>query len=594
MNENRHPEIRWLDAINGQETEIRFVGPLRLHNSPQNKTNMETNMAQRYSRKLWLACLAFAGLMIVAIGLMSGGNLFAHNANDTSSAADKSDAGVGWIMPQASALKSSMSLTDSTAAADATATDADQASLNAAKSLSNAFRSVSQKVLPTVVAIENRPLATKQASSDQVPSQRMPEAFEGNPFEGTPFEKYFGEGFRGVPSQPGPGQGTPRGGGVGSGVIVDPAGLILTNNHVVEGDGEITVRLQDGREFVADQVYTDPKTDVALIKVMSSERLPAAVVGNSDMSQVGDWVLALGQPFGLESTVTAGIISAKGRAMGITDREDFIQTDAAINPGNSGGPLVNLEGHVIGINTAISSRGGGNDGVGFAVPVNLAKWVADELIDDGVVQRAYLGVGIQSISQTLANQFNVAPRSGLLITQVVPGSPAEAAGVRHGDVMIEFAGRCTNSPSKLQTVVERSEIGNEYDIKLLRDGKEITLTYVARENAGNASQTASAPTTRGRPAKFEQLGLQIDNLDAAVASRLNLDGVSGVVITGIKSGSPAAKAGLQSGLVISQVNRIDVSSKQDFETAVADSDLNEGILLLVHSANGSQFVVLQG
>jgi serine protease Do len=251
----------------------------------------------------------------------------------------------------------------------------------------------------------------------------------------------------------------PRRSGLGSGVIFDESGLIMTNNHVVSDGGTVKVRLHDGREFVASEVWTDPRTDIAVIKIDGAD-LVAARLGNSDAMAIGDWVLALGQPFGLESTVTAGIISAKHRGLGIAQREGFLQTDAAINPGNSGGPLVNLDGEVIGINTAISTRSGGNEGIGFAVPVNRAKWVAQQLAKDGVVRRAYLGVVIQPVTQELADQFKVRPREGVIVSEVLPDTPAAKAGVQSGDVIVEVAGVPVGSSQELIALVEQAELGS--------------------------------------------------------------------------------------------------------------------------------------
>ncbi|MCA9223426.1 MAG: trypsin-like peptidase domain-containing protein, partial [Planctomycetales bacterium] len=315
-----------------------------------------------------------------------------------------------------------------------------------AKGLSTAFRVASEKVLPSVVTIENMPKAAVASDERAAPQQRNPSG-DRNPFEGTPFEDFFkdrGFNFEMPPIQP-----QPRAGGTGSGVVIDPSGIILTNNHVVAGDGEVTVRLHGDREFKATNVWTDPKTDIAVVKI-DATGLVAAKLGDSDTVAVGDWVLALGQPFGLEDTVTAGIISAKHRGIGITARENFLQTDAAINPGNSGGPLVNLDGEVIGINTAISSRTGGNDGIGFAVPINLAKWVGDQLVHGGAVHRAYLGVGIQPVTATLAEQFKVKPREGVAVTEVFPSTPAAIAGLQSGDVIVEYAGVAVSSPNELQ------------------------------------------------------------------------------------------------------------------------------------------------
>ncbi len=270
----------------------------------------------------------------------------------------------------------------------------------------------------------------------------------------------------------------------------------------------MVVRTQDGREFEATQVLSDPQTDIAIVKVDTSESLPFAKLANSDLTQVGDWVVALGQPFGLESTVTAGIVSAKNRGIGITARESFIQTDAAINPGNSGGPLVNLQGEIVGINTAISSQSGANAGVGFAVPSNLAGWVKDQLLDNGRVQRAYLGVGIQPVSFELASQLGVPARSGVAITDVLPETPAAKTGFQAGDVIVKFDGKPVTSPQQLQLVVERSALGKRLPVEVIRNGKSMVLTYepaTAPESFGdNSSQVA--PRDKEHAAEFAGFG----------------------------------------------------------------------------------------
>ena len=457
----------------------------------------------------------------------------------------------------------------------------DRASLAAAKSLSLTFRNVSRRVLPTIVAIENRPRLTQSNTNQSKPSGYFKSPDEHPRGDQSTF---------GTPAAPF----LPRGMGAGSGVIIDKTGIILTNNHVVQGNGIITVRLHDGREFTATQVWGDPKTDIALIQIPGGAQFPTATIGDSDEAQVGDWVLALGQPFGLESSVTAGIISAKGRAMGITDREDFLQTDAAINPGNSGGPLVDLEGRIVGINTAISSRDGGNDGIGFAVPINLAKWVADELVDDGIVRRAFLGVGIQAVTQALADQFNIPPRTGLLVTQVLPGSPAKKAGLQDGDILLEFAGTKVNSTHKLQTLVERSEIGQRYGLVVLRDGKRLSLEYVARQaKSGQVNRAGPSTGSQTEPTAYDGLGLQVDSIDSEIAQRLNLSDQQGVLIIGVQSDSPAAAAGLTSGMVIAKVQHSPIKSTTDFRQAIQQANVNDGILILVRSESGSRFLVLK-
>lgn len=459
-----------------------------------------------------------------------------------------------------------------------------------AKDLSTAFRVASEAVLPSVVAIEN---ISAGDSRDQVGPENP---FGGrNPFEGTPFEDFFND--RNFPNQrPGPlPRSRPRNVGMGSGVIIDAAGIILTNNHVVAGDGEVTVRLHDGREFKATNVWTDPQSDIAVVKIDAAD-LVAAKLGDSDTVSIGDWVLALGQPFGLESTVTAGIISAKHRGIGITARENFLQTDAAINPGNSGGPLVNLDGQLIGINTAISSRGGGNDGIGFAVPINLAKWVGNQLAHGGKVQRAYLGVGIQPIDARLADQLKVKPRQGVAVTEVYPDTPAAQAGLKAGDVIVEYAGIVVTSPQELQLVVERSEIGRPHPLKVIRDGKELRLEFVPAvlPSQFGAGRHSPADPRGGGSQRLENLGLEVSSLDPAVAEQLGMAGTKGVVITSVKADSPADRAGLDSGMVITQVNRQEVSSVDELTAAVKSADLEQGILFLVRTSSGSRFVIIKG
>lgn len=472
--------------------------------------------------------------------------------------------------------------------------------IESANHLSTAFRTVAQRLLPAVVAIENRPSVAWNAGSQLRPSQDgLPRGFnfeQENPFEGTPFEELFrGRNFRMVPpgDMPG-GRGSGRAlpGGIGSGVIISTDGIILTNNHVVAGGGEVSVRTQDGREFSAEEVWTDPKTDLAVVKINASN-LVAAPLGNSDQVEIGDWVVALGQPFGLESTVTAGIISAKNRGLGITDRENFLQTDAAINPGNSGGPLVNLRGEIIGINTAISSRSGGNEGIGFAVPSNLARWVSNQLVEHGTVRRAYLGVGIQPVTQDLAEQLSVAPRSGVAVTDVYPKTPAAKSGLQSGDVIVKFDGESIRDPQQLQLAVERSEFGKSLKIDIVRNGTPMQLNYKPEEQPGDfglRSQNKSAP---GRSQRMENFGLEVAPMDDAVAQQLGMQGVKGVVITAVADGSPAAEAGLNSGMVITQVNRQPVTSLEQFLQAMQNSKAGEGALLLVRTENGSRFVVLK-
>ncbi|PAY19908.1 hypothetical protein CKO51_08720 [Rhodopirellula sp. SM50] len=460
--------------------------------------------------------------------------------------------------------------------------------LNIANSLSQAFRNVADRVLPAVVAIENRPDTSWRAA------QAAPEGNTKNtpnPFKGTPFEDMFRGGQ--IPMQPGmtPRQAPRPQGGIGSGVIIDTSGIVLTNNHVVEGGGTVIVKTHDGREFEAVEVFTDPKTDIAVVKINGDDSLTAAKLGNSDTTSVGDWVVALGQPFGLESTVTAGIVSAKNRGIGITARENFIQTDAAINPGNSGGPLVNLYGEVVGINTAISSRGGGNNGVGFAVPSNMARWVSDQLVASGTVQRAYLGVAIQPVSHELAGQLGVSPRGGVAVTNVFPDTPAAKMGFQPGDVIVKFGSTKVATPQQLQLAVERSAIGQTVSVEIVRDGKTVALTY--EPEAAPNDFTAAGPEQKPGGVKMQSLGIEVTPLTADVAKQLGLEESAGVVVTRVQEGSRAEQAGLSPGMVIAQVNRQGVSTMAEFENAVK-SDEDGTLLLLVRSERGSRFVVIEG
>ena len=278
-----------------------------------------------------------------------------------------------------------------------------------------------------------------------------------------------------------------------------------------------------------------------MLRIEGADNLTAAKLGNSDEAEVGDWVLALGNPFGLEGTVTAGIVSAKGRGIGINERENFIQTDAAINPGNSGGPLVNLDGEVIGINTAISSNSGGNEGVGFAIPINLAKWVAKQLTDGDTVHRARLGVMIQPVTQELAQQFNVKTHEGVLVAGVSPDSPAAKVGFKAGDVIVEFAGKTVASPQELQGLVEQSPIGKEQTVVVIRQGKRVELKVSPTEATGNAVAGGDHGTSRGRT--LERLGMEAQNLTPDLAAKLQIHAEQGVVLTEVQAGSAAERAG---------------------------------------------------
>ena len=451
-----------------------------------------------------------------------------------------------------------------------------------AKAFSQGFREVAKAVQPAVVMIKSEAALPVKLDGALRGDDDSMEQF-GMPFGNMPELRKF---FKDVPRTPRHGQS-----GLGSGVIIDTSGVILTNSHVVRDGREITVRLHDGREFKASKVHTDPKADLAVLRIEGADHLTAARLGNSDEAEVGDWVLALGNPFGLEGTVTAGIVSAKGRGIGLNERENYIQTDAAINPGNSGGPLVNLDGEVIGINTAISSNSGGNEGVGFAIPINQAKWIARQLTDGETVHRARLGVMIQPLTQELAQHFGLQTREGVLVAGVSPDSPAEKVGFKAGDVIVEYAGKAVHSPQDLQGLVEESPIGKQQVVSVLRDGKRMELKVTPTETP---AETAAASPDAPRASTLEKLGMQAQTLTPDLAAKLQVKAEHGVVVTDVQAGSAAERAGLVDGAVIVEANRSPVKSVEELSKALDEKSLAKGVLLLVRTVQGSRFLVLRG
>ncbi len=337
-----------------------------------------------------------------------------------------------------------------------------------AQALSRAFRNAAENTTPTVVTL----IATASAEQRRETLKRLLEDPRLRQFLPEDAEDELGEDFPEQDLLPGsPTQ-------VGSGVIIDASGIILTNHHVVDQASEVLVRFSDGREFVAEEVQSDPLSDLAIVRIIADAPLQTATLGDSSQVQIGDWVIAIGSPFELETTVSAGIISAQGRGIDQIHRGRLLQTDAAINPGNSGGPLVDLEGKVVGINTAIASSHGGYQGIGFAIPINRARWVADELVQHGRVRRAYLGIRIEELTPAAATELQLPPRSGVYVRDVIAGSPAEKAGLRTNDVIVEFAGQRVRGPRDLQDVVEVQPIGSHQPLKILRRGtaEELTVT----------------------------------------------------------------------------------------------------------------------
>jgi serine protease Do len=382
-------------------------------------------------------------------------------------------------------------------------------------------------------------------------------------------------------------------------VILDPSGYIVTNNHVVEGASQITVTLSDRREFSAKVIGADPKTDLAVIKIEAKD-LTALKWADYDELQVGDMVLAVGSPFGLSSTVTLGIISALGRGnVGIADYEDFIQTDAAINPGNSGGALVNMQGKLIGINTAIFSRTGGSEGIGFAIPSSIALDIVESLTKTGKVVRGWMGVAIQEITPALAKSFKLPEqRKGVLISDVNENGPSYAAGMKRGDVVVAFNGKEVQSVSQLRNLVARTTVGKEADIKILRDGKEQSLKIKVAERPSDEAlakrePAPSGPTETVKPPDNVLASLRVQTLDAAMMSQLNLPAkTTGVVVSSVESGSSAESAGLQRGDVIQEINHEVVKSLEDYQKASAKVKKDEMVVLLLSRQGNNLFVAV--
>ena len=373
---------------------------------------------------------------------------------------------------------------------------------------------------------------------------------------------------------------------LGSGVITSADGYIITNNHVIEEAEEINVRFANHEEYVAKIVGRDAKTDVALIKIEPKQPLPFVTLGDSEKLRVGDWVIAIGNPFGFEQTVTAGIVSGKGRTLGSGNYENFIQTDASINPGNSGGPLFNLEEEMVGINTAIYSRTGGNIGIGFAIPINMAKSVIEQLKTTGKVTRGWLGVMIQNVSQDLAKQFGLDKPIGALIGEVSPGSPAEKAGILPGDIIIEYKGKEIAQMNMLPALVAETPIGEKVDVTLIRDGKKKTVTITVAKLEEDELAEAEA-------AQESVLGLTVQQLTPELAQSLKIKDKEGVIVSNVEPNSAAAEAGLRPGDLLLEVNRQEVKSLEDYNKVLAGVDKKESILLLVKRGSHTRFVVLE-
>jgi serine protease Do len=396
------------------------------------------------------------------------------------------------------------------------------------------FVAAAQAIEPAVVSIKSQAVVELGA--------RFRSPFEGSPFEGSPLEDRFDFA---------PPQGKTLRRGIGSGVVVDTLGHVLTNNHVVEGADKVTVVLPDDSEHEAEVIGTDPKSDLAVVQIdAKGAAIQAARLGDSSRLQVGEWVIAAGSPFGLSQTVSAGIVSAIGRGgVGISEYEDFIQTDAAINPGNSGGPLVDLSGRVVGINTAIASRSGGNSGVGFAIPISMAKAVMDQLIATGKVVRGYIGLYIGDVSEPLARSFSYTGHGGALVQDVAPDGPGARAGIEPGDIIVERDGQAIADAAELRNGIAASPPGTKATLKVFRDGKERVVTATLGELPGHTTGGGKS-TAHEEPARW---GLRLTDPSPQLRSQLGLDAQRGALIADVEQGSAAAEAGLLVGDVVTAV-----------------------------------------
>jgi len=439
------------------------------------------------------------------------------------------------------------------------------------------FADLAEKLSPTVVNVYTT--QTVEVSSQL--HQFLPDDMEIP----EPFRRFFG-----LPDAPG-GEAPKREmkrTSLGSGVIVTADGYILTNNHVIEEADEIHVTLSTFEEYEATVVGRDPKSDVAVIKIKPKADLPFATFGNSDTLRVGEWVLAIGNPFGLQKTVTAGIVSAKGRSINNESYGNFIQTDASINPGNSGGPLFDLKGKMVGLNTAIFSRTGGNIGIGFAIPVNMAQNVFSQIKEDGAVTRGWLGVMIQQVTHDLAENFNLDRPIGALVGQVVPESPAEKAGIKAGDVIISYNGKEVSQMSMLPAMVANTNVGEKAKLILIRDGKRQNITVeIGRLDDEDAVLSGTKTGTS------KKLGMTVQELTPKLAESLGIEKNKGVIISDVAPDSAIAEAGIMRGDIILEINRKKVEDLTQYRKALQAAEGEKSILLLIQRDQNTRFVVIE-
>jgi serine protease Do len=469
-----------------------------------------------------------------------------------------------------------------------------QAALPSVDALSSAFERVAAQASPAVVFIE-----VEKEIKGTPASFFGPGTEQGDP--GDFFRHFFFGPGQGFGPQSGPGFG-PQGGqergmphgmpmpmGQGSGFVISPDGYIVTNHHVVGDADHVRVTLSDGRKFDAKLAGSDPETEIALIKV-DATGLPTIPLGDSDQLRVGEWVLAIGSPFGLEHSVTSGIVSARGRGnVGIVDYADFIQTDAAINPGNSGGPLLDMNGRIIGMNTAIVSRTGGSNGVGFAIPVNMIKYISDQLRNHGTIARGYLGISIQNLTPDLAKWFGLEEGRGVLVADVAKDSPAERAGLKRDDVIVEFNGQPVQEAGSFRSRVATTAPGAAIEMAIMRDGKRETKTIDIGTLPGEHVAMNTGPQEQ---AEHTDVGLAVQPLTDDLAKRLGYEGEHGVVVSEVTPGSEAARAGIREGDLIKEVNRQEVDNPREFQQALKNGEKAHTALLLLQEGQGTRYATL--
>lgn len=437
---------------------------------------------------------------------------------------------------------------------------------------SNPFVGIARKVSPSVVNINTtRIIKNSGRRSFRGFGRNNPlEDFFGEDF----FERFFGE----IPER------ELKQKSLGSGFIIDSEGYILTNNHVVEKADDIKVTLTNGKDYKAEIVGRDPSTDIALIKIKDNGNLAPVSLGDSENLEVGEWVMAIGNPFGLKHTVTVGVVSAKGRTIGAGPYDNFIQTDASINPGNSGGPLININGEVVGINTAIIASG---QGIGFAIPINMAKDIFSQLKETGHVTRGWMGVQIQPITEELAETFSLKDTKGALVAGVVEGDPADKAGIKRGDVIVEFDGKKVESEKDLVAMVGSTPVDKEVDVKVIRGGKEKSITVkVARKAEKEMVETSEKVGE-------DKLGLTVQDITDELAGQLGAEPGEGVLISNVESGSPSDEGGLRRGDVILEINRQSIKSTGQFRKIVADIEKEQVVLFLVQRQGGTMFLTVK-